>query len=229
MNKSLRTRRVEGRITAEEVLGFEGGAFGRTEWQLAPFDAPKRIIDIGVALAAMPVLILVGVLLLLANPIWNPGPLFYLQKRMGRGCGSFIAIKFRTMRSAPWIARGPDDPLECERVTPLGRFLRVTRLDELPQFINVLNGDMSLVGPRPDYWEHAVHYLKSVPGYRERYEVRPGITGLAQVHSGYAEGVGATIRKTHLDLQYIRSRGLRMELYVLWRTVCVLLTGSGAR
>ena len=88
---------------------------------------------------------------------------------------------------------------------------------------------MSLIGPRPDYWDHAVHYLQSVPGYRERHKVRPGITGLAQVQTGYAEGISATVRKTHLDLRYIRTRSIRMELYVVWRTIVVLSTGFGAR
>ena len=125
--------------------------------------------------------------------------------------------------------RGPDDPLEAERITPLGRFLRRLRIDELPQFLNVLAGHMSLVGPRPDYWDHAAHYLDFIPGYRQRHNVRPGITGLAQVDGGYAEGVNATVEKTRSDLHYIRRSGVAMEVYVLWRTIYVVLTGFGDR
>src|SRR5690606_28915313 len=122
-----------------------------------------------------------------------------------------------------------EDPLETNRVTPLGRLLRRWRLDEVPQFLNVLLGQMSVIGPRPDLWEHAVHFLDTVPGYGARYNLRPGITGLAQVSSGYAEGTQATIEKTKADRQYIWSLGYRTELLVLIRTVLVVLTGHGAR
>lgn len=189
----------------------------------------KRVFDLATSLAALPVIGIAAVVLLVANRIWNPGPLFFVQTRMGRDCRPFRAVKFRTMRPAANIRRGPDDPLEAERITPLGQFLRRSRIDELPQFLNVLAGDMSIVGPRPDYWEHAIHYIDTVPGYRQRHMVLPGITGLAQVDGGYAEGVDATGEKTRLDLEYIRHAGLRMEAYVLWRTVYVVWTGFGAR
>lgn len=177
----------------------------------------------------MPVIAIAAVILLIINPLWNPGALFFVQTRMGRDCRPFPAVKFRTMRPASGKVRGPDDPLEAERITRLGRFLRRSRIDELPQFLNVLAGHMSLIGPRPDYWEHAIHYLDSVPGYRQRHVVLPGITGLAQVDGGYAEGVDATSAKTRLDLEYIRAAGLGMETYVLRRTIHVVCTGFGAR
>lgn len=197
---------------------------------LAPaFTAAKRVFDIAVALVALPLIGAMALLLLVLNPIWNAGPLFYVQTRMGRDCRPFRAVKFRTMRPAARISRGPDDPLEADRITPLGQVLRRSRIDELPQFLNVLAGHMSVIGPRPDYWDHAQHYIDSIPGYRQRHAVRPGITGLAQVESGYAEGVGATVEKTRQDLRYIRSGGLGMELYVLGRTLHVVFTGAGAR
>jgi lipopolysaccharide/colanic/teichoic acid biosynthesis glycosyltransferase len=133
------------------------------------------------------------------------------------------------MRPSHQIMRGPDDPLEAERITSVGRVLRRTRIDELPQFLNVIAGHMSLVGPRPDYWDHATHYLDFIPGYRQRHDVLPGITGLAQVDGGYAEGINATVEKTRHDLRYIRGSGMAMEFYVLWRTIHVVLTGFGAR
>lgn len=193
------------------------------------FLAVKRAFDVLVSIAALPVLAVLVLTLLILNPLWNPGPLFFVQTRMGRGCRPFPAIKFRTMRPARRILRGPDDPVESDRITPLGQFLRRSRIDELPQFLNVLAGHMSLIGPRPDYWEHAIHYLDVIPGYRQRHLVRPGISGLAQVDGGYAEGVDATIAKTRLDLRYIRQSGLAMELYVLRRTAHVVCTGFGAR
>lgn len=191
--------------------------------------AGKRAFDIVIALLALPTVALAALVLLLMNPIWNRGPLFYTQKRMGRRCKPFLAIKFRTMHSALEIDRGPDDPLETERITSLGNFLRRTRIDELPQFVNVLLGQMSLIGPRPDYWDHAIHYLETVPGYRRRHLIRPGITGLAQVDGGYAEGIEATCLKTLHDLRYIRSVGYGVDWYVLRRTVSVVFSGFGAR
>lgn len=192
-------------------------------------EAAKRTFDVVAALLALPFVGLVMLVLLLANPIWNPGPLFFRQTRMGKSCKPFTALKFRTMRTDGGGRRGPDDPLEHERITPLGRFLRRSRLDEIPQFTNILKGEMSLIGPRPDFWDHAIHYLESVPGYRERHVVRPGITGLAQVHLGYAEGLEATFRKVHYDIDYIRTASFWLELRVLWRTVLVVTSGFGAR
>ena len=170
----------------------------------------------------------VGFWLYFANTRWNPGPLFFSQKRMGREGKVFTVLKFRTMRVAPAVARGPDDPLERHRITPLGRWLRRTRVDELPQLWNVLIGQMSLIGPRPDLLEHAEAYVALVPRYNERHGVRPGISGLAQVRMGYAEGVALTARKARLDMIYIRRAGWRMEWLILRRTVIVLLTGFGA-
>ncbi|HUS54351.1 MAG TPA: sugar transferase, partial [Thermohalobaculum sp.] len=181
------------------------------------------------SILALPLIVLTAILLLVVNQFWNAGPLFFLQTRMGQDCKPFRAVKFRTMRPVREIMRGPDDPLEFDRITPLGLFLRRTRIDELPQFINVLSGQMSLVGPRPDYWEHATHYLDFIPGYRQRHDVRPGITGLAQVDGGYAEGVNATVEKTRHDLRYIHGSSAAMEIYVLWRTIVVVFTGFGAR
>ncbi len=195
----------------------------------ASFGIAKRAFDLVVAIAALPLIVLTALVLLAINPVWNAGPLFFLQTRMGRDCRPFRAVKFRTMRPANRIMRGPDDPLEADRITPLGQFLRRSRIDELPQFFNILAGHMSLIGPRPDYWDHATHYLDSIPAYRQRHIVRPGITGLAQVDGGYAEGIDATVEKTRHDLRYIRGSGIAMELYVLWRTIHVVCTGFGAR
>lgn len=189
----------------------------------------KRLVDIVSGILGLGVVAIAGAVLWAVNPIWNPGPLFFRQTRMGKDCKPFTAIKFRTMREAHGPARGPDDPLEHDRITALGRLLRRTRLDEMPQVINILRGEMSLIGPRPDYWNHAVAYVERVPGYRERHRVKPGITGLAQVSLGYAEGVEATYRKVRYDLDYLDRGDWRMELHILWRTVGVLMTGFGAR
>ncbi|MEM7210940.1 MAG: sugar transferase [Pseudomonadota bacterium] len=189
----------------------------------------KRSIDISVAVLALPAVAMIALVLLILNPVWNRGPLIFSQTRMGWRCKPFRAYKFRTMTSAPEISRGPNDPLETDRITRLGTFLRKTRLDEFPQFINVLRGEMSVIGPRPDYWEHAEHYSRTISGYRRRHAMKPGITGLAQVDNGYAEGVDATVVKTQHDLDYINRASLGTDLYIFWRTVKVMLTGFGAR
>lgn len=189
----------------------------------------KRAMDVCVAILALPAVLMIGFVLLILNPFWNKGPLIFSQTRMGWRCKPFKAYKFRTMTFAGEISRGPNDPLETDRITRLGTFLRKTRLDEFPQFINVLRGEMSVIGPRPDYWEHATHYSETISGYRRRHAMRPGITGLAQVDNGYAEGVDATAVKTRHDLDYIERASFATDLYIFWRTVRVMLTGFGAR
>lgn len=187
----------------------------------------KRAGDIFGALCLLPVVILTCLVLLVLNPFLNRGPLFFVQDRMGQGCRSFRAIKFRTMLPAKQIARGPYDALERNRITPLGAFLRKTRLDEVPQSLNVLWGDMSLIGPRPDFLDHALTYLDAVPGYRERHLVRPGISGLAQVTVGYVDSLDAVRSKVAADLYYIRNASLWLDLRIAWATLVVVLTRRG--
>ena len=228
MNKQLQRLDIDMAIRPAAMIGRRGIPAAIHPTTIG-FRIAKCAFDFVVAIAALPLILLTALALLAVNLIWNAGPLFFLQTRMGRDCKPFRAVKFRTMRPTNRIVRGPDDPLEVDRITPLGRFLRRSRIDELPQFFNILAGHMSLIGPRPDYWDHATHYLDSIPTYRQRHIVRPGITGLAQVDGGYAEGINATAEKTRHDLLYIRNRGIVMELYVLWRTIYVVCTGFGAR
>lgn len=188
----------------------------------------KRGFDVGMSLALLAPLIVGGITLLTLNPFLNSGPLLFVQTRMGRGGRPFRAIKFRTMRHAATATRGPDDPLEIERITALGRFLRCSRFDELPQILNVLRGEMSLIGPRPDAYDHAVAYVAAIPEYRMRYSVRPGISGLAQTQLGYAEGIDATRRKVEADLEYIRNAGFALEARIFWATVLTVLGRKGA-
>lgn len=190
--------------------------------------AAKRTFDIVMCLLLAPVMIVTSLVLLLANPSKNAGPLFYVQTRMGRDCKPFRAIKFRSMTCADIIERGADDPLETHRITRLGDFLRRSRLDEIPQIINVIRGDMSLVGPRPDYIVHADEYVETVAGYKERHSVRPGISGYAQTEVGYAEGIEATRNKVAADLYYIGNRSLRLEAWIVWRTIQTVVCRGGA-
>ena len=187
----------------------------------------KPIFDFSISLLLLMPLLAACAVLLLLNPALNRGPLFYTQPRMGRRCRAFSAIKFRTMRPVERMMRQADDPLELDRITPLGHFLRCTRIDELPQVINVLRGEMSLIGPRPDYFHHARRYVRDVPGYRRRHDVRPGISGLAQTGLGYVDCTEGTRRKVALDLRYIDDMSLRLDLYLVWRTIVTVVCRRG--
>ncbi len=187
----------------------------------------KRVFDITVCILLLPLLALLALVLLVINPIWNPGTLFFTQRRMGRHCVPFTIFKFRTMTAAPEVARGPEDPVEADRITPLGQFMRKTRIDEIPQILNVLRGEMSIIGPRPDMYEHAVRFLETVPLYHCRHQVRPGITGFAQVTTGYAEGSAVTAEKARKDRIYIRTACTRMDAIILVRTVRIICASAG--
>ncbi len=190
----------------------------------------KRICDLGFGLFALPIIAILALMLCVLNPIANKGPVFFRQDRMGEGGCRFRVWKFRTMVAPDGPqARGFDAPLETDRVTPLGHLLRRTRLDELPNFLNVLAGDISLVGPRPDLFDHARAYCSIVPYYRARLAVRPGITGLAQVRGGYADTLDAVRRKARLDLIYVRRAGYRLDLYIMRATLGIMFSGFGAK
>lgn len=187
----------------------------------------KRIFDIFVSLLLLPVLILIGIILFILNRFFNSGELFFIQERMGKNCEVFFAIKFRTMTYTREITRKYNDPIEINRITPLGRILRKMRIDELPQVLNVLKGEMSLIGPRPDYYLHALKYLENVEGYRERHAIRPGITGLSQIRLGYAETLEATSNKTSIDNYYIQNLGYIIELKIIFNTILIIIKGLG--
>lgn len=187
----------------------------------------KRIFDVLSSLLLIPFFLLTAVSLLILNPWFNKGSLFYIQTRMGKDCKPFQVFKFRSMIAVTQIERGPEDPIENDRITYLGRIIRKIRLDEVPQIINILKGDMSLIGPRPDYFPHAELFSREIHGYRERHNIRPGISGLAQVKLGYIEGTEATLGKVALDLEYIHNAGFKMDLWLIYRTVITVFKGAG--
>ena len=195
------------------------------------YDTLKRTFDLFCVVAGLPVMLVLAALLLLLNPFFNPGSLFFTQKRMGYGGQPFVMWKFRTMLpcTRDSAVRGAHEALEVDRITALGGILRRTRIDELPNIVNVWKGEMSIIGPRPDAWEHSVHFIASVPRYDQRFRVKPGITGLAQVRGGYADCLRSVRRKARFDHHYVRKARTRLELHILWCTIVVILTGRGAR
>lgn len=170
---------------------------------------------------ALPLMALAAV----AIRVTSPGPALFRQRRVGRRGREFLIYKLRSMRvdaeseSGPVLARDDD-----ERVTRVGRVLRRTRIDELPQLINVLNGDMSLVGPRPERPELAAEFVRRIPRYAERWRLKPGITGLAQVRAEYH--TSAAEKLSH-DLSYLERRSLGLDLRIIARTLRAVIAGTG--
>lgn len=193
------------------------------------FWSSKRVFDIVFSIIGLPFVGVFALIIVAVNPFYNPGALFFVQRRMGRNGRPFRIVKFRTMLPAPTSCRGPEDPVEVDRITPFGAFLRRTRIDETPQLLNVLMGDMSVIGPRPDVFEYAERYMRTVPLYRRRCVVRPGITGYAQVTAGYAEGSGGTLEKARRDAIYVRRANWWLDLRIAATTLVVIATGNGSK
>jgi exopolysaccharide biosynthesis polyprenyl glycosylphosphotransferase len=185
----------------------------------------KRGFDLLVAAPLFVLMLPVMLLVALLVRISSPGPVIYTQERVGKDGRPFTMVKFRTMRVDAERGTGPVLAAENDpRVTWLGRFLRATRLDELPQLWNLLRGDMSFVGPRPERPEFVAQYLKDVQGYGERFRVRPGLTGYAQVNGEYHT---SPTTKLKYDLAYIHNHSLWLDLKILSETVKVILTRRG--
>lgn len=190
----------------------------------------KRIFDVIVAVIGMILLFPVFLITAFLVKLTSQGPVIFKQTRVGRDGKLFEIYKFRTMcvdaekESGPVWAKKND----C-RITPIGKILRKTRIDEIPQFINVLQGDMSIVGPRPERLVFVEKFVKEIPDYEKRLAVKPGITGLAQVWHRYDETIADVKKKIKYDILYIKKFCFWTDLGILMRTVLVVLTGSGAR
>ena len=185
----------------------------------------KRVFDLVVGIPlfvlALPVMLVVAALVRVSSP----GPVLYTQERVGKDGRNFTMVKFRTMRADAERGTGPVLAAENDpRVTFLGRFLRATRLDELPQLWNLLCGDMSFVGPRPERPEFVAQYVQDIQGYGERFRVRPGLTGYAQVNGEYHT---SPTTKLKYDLAYIHNHSLWLDLKIMSETVKVILTRRG--
>ena len=220
---------ITGKVPIESI---------RLSWLLfSPGSHASRLFLISARLASV-VTSIVGLLLslpllpfiILAIKLGSPGPVLYWQNRVGRDDKVFRCYKFRTMRSDAEADTGPtwaedDDP----RVTPMGRFLRKTRIDEIPQLLNVLKGDMSLVGPRPERPEFVAALNKKIPYYHLRHSVRPGITGWAQILYKYGSSIEDAKEKLRYDLYYIKNSSVGLDLLIVLNTLKIVLVGRGAR
>ena len=221
--------RITGRVPVEHAgLNLEVVMPVEQSGWLRFYQLIGGVIDRAIALIGAAVLALVIPFVWLINCLSSPGDLFYRQTRVGAGGRPFRVIKFRSMvmdaekfSGAVWAEE--DDP----RITPAGRFLRRTRLDELPQVWNILRGEMSLVGPRPERPEFVDELSRQIPFYRLRHAVKPGLTGWAQVKYPYGASVEDALVKLQYDLYYIKYRGVYLDLNILLRTVLVVLGMRG--
>lgn len=189
----------------------------------------KRVLDISAVIISMPILLPLSIVLIVLIKLDSPGPALYWQERVGERGTPFRMVKFRSMyveaekNGAQFAAA--DDP----RVTRVGRLMRRYRLDELPQLWNVLRGEMSLIGPRPEQVSFAQAFEAEIPFYSWRHNVKPGITGWAQVQQGYVAGVDDTRIKTEYDLYYVKHLSFWLDLSILLRTVGTVVSGNGSR
>jgi lipopolysaccharide/colanic/teichoic acid biosynthesis glycosyltransferase len=187
----------------------------------------KRALDLLVGLAAVPVFAASIPVVLACDLVGNRGPLFYRQRRVGRHNEEFTIWKYRTMRPsatpAPTHWTTEDDP----RITPFGRILRKTHVDELPQTINLLRGEISTVGPRPEQPSYVQDLTEKIRFYKLRHLVRPGVTGWAQVKYDYGSSDVDAMEKLQYEFWYLRHQGLTLDLRILGRTVRTFVGGSG--
>lgn len=214
----------------EDVCNFSSEIVANIDYSIVNdsflFKIYHRILDIIISIIGLvisiPVIIVFGFLIKKEDG----GPIFYKQDRLGKDGKIIFIYKLRSMRinsetnGAMWAEK--NDP----RVTKVGKFIRKTRIDEIPQFLNILKGEMSIIGPRPERPTLTMEFNDEIPGFINRLVIKPGLTGYAQVHGGYEISPEDKIKE---DLYYIKNRSVFLDLSILFKTVKVIFTGEGAR
>ncbi len=221
--------RVHGQIPIEALKAswlIYGSGFRQNWWRSTVKRTFDIIVSLMLVLLTLPILLVTALIIALESG----SPIVYRQERVGLRGRTFEVLKFRSMRQdaekdgkAVWAAVGDS------RVTAFGRFIRRTRIDELPQFINVLRGEMSFVGPRPERPAFVEILTEQIPFYAVRHSVKPGITGWAQVRYSYGANVEQSMRKLEYDLYYVKNHSLFLDIRILIETVRVVILGEGAR
>lgn len=214
----------------DKIYGFSNEISEELDYSIVNdsflFKIYHRVLDIIIGIVGLvisiPILIIFGIMIKKEDG----GPIFYKQDRLGKDGKVIFIYKLRSMRvdaeknGAVWAEK--NDP----RITKVGRFIRKTRIDEIPQFLNILKGEMSIIGPRPERPTLTMEFNEKIPGFINRLVVKPGLTGYAQVNGGYDISPEDKIKD---DLYYIRNRSLFLDLGILLKTIKVVLTGEGAR
>ena len=187
----------------------------------------KRLFDVTLSLISLIVFSPLFLIICIAQKIWSGGPVFFKQERIGKGGRPFYIYKFRTMvvnneqDGIPRLAEADD----CQ-LTPTGKFLRVHHLDELPQLWNVLKGDMSFIGPRPERKYFIDQIMEIDPRYTELYKIRPGVTSYATLYNGYTDTTEKMLRRLELDLYYLEHRSWWFDLKILFKTFVGIIFGK---
>jgi len=221
---------LTGRVQIEHL---SENSFGSLLPNLA-YRKIKRLIDVGGCALILPFLMVAMALIAISIRLDSPGPVFFRQQRMGYRGRPFTMIKFRSMTVRSALAEAdarvdaitqPDD----DRITRVGRFLRRTRLDELPQILNIMMGEMSWIGPRPEAMDLSIWYEAEIPFYSYRHIVRPGITGWAQVNQGHVADLAEINMKLQYDFFYVKNFSAWLDVLITMRTVVVMLNGFGSK
>lgn len=190
------------------------------------YKAFKRTTDIGCSLFGLLLSIPILILFFILIKLESKGPAFFIQERVGRNGKKFNIYKLRSMvvdaekNGAQWATKND------ARVTKVGKFIRKTRVDEIPQLFNVLKGDMSLIGPRPERHIFTEQFEQEIPGFKQRLFIKPGVTGWAQVNGGYDI---TPKEKYELDMEYIGKQSIKLDILIIFYTIKIVFTGSGAR
>jgi lipopolysaccharide/colanic/teichoic acid biosynthesis glycosyltransferase len=195
----------------------------------SPYRLWKRAFDVTAVVLTAPFSLLVAGIVALIVLFDTGRPILFWQHRVGYGGRPFRMVKFRTMRTDAETNGDAFATMDDSRVTTTGRFLRQYRLDEIPQLWNVLRGDMSVIGPRPEQLSFAKQFGGDIPLYDHRHSVAPGITGWAQVNDGYAASVDETRSKLRHDFFYVKHCSLHLDILIVWRTIVTVMTGFGSR
>jgi exopolysaccharide biosynthesis polyprenyl glycosylphosphotransferase len=217
---------LSGQVKMNSIFGallIQVNQDNMPDWQ----HSTKRLIDIVASLIALIILSPLFLILAVLVKLSSKGPVFFKQERIGINGKPFNIIKFRTMyvgaeKNGPQLSSSDD-----KRITPLGKFLRKTRLDEFPQFWNVLKGDMSIVGPRPERQFYIDQISAKDPQYLYLHKVRPGITSWGQVKYGYAENVDEMVQRMKYDLLYIRNMSLSLDFKIMFYTIAIIIKAKG--
>jgi sugar transferase (PEP-CTERM system associated) len=219
--------KLTGKLSVEMLrpswIIFSGGGKRSTVWGIA-----RRLFNSVTAMIGLTLSLPIAVIAAIAIKLDSPGPVFYTQERVGKNGRIFKIIKFRSMRqdaeadgTAQWAAK------RDSRITRVGAFIRRTRIDEIPQFLNILRGEMSFVGPRAERPQFIEQLTEQIPFYSQRHLVEPGLTGWAQVNYGYGASVEDAMQKLQYDLYYIKNVSLLFDIWIMFKTIKIVLFGYG--
>jgi len=216
---------VTGRVRITHISENQMGA-------LLPspgYERMKYVFDLTIIVLLLPLVLPLALITAILIRLESPGPAIFTQERVGQGNRNFRIYKFRSMVMASEVKGARFASENDSRITRVGQVIRKLRIDEIPQFINVVKGEMSLIGPRPEQRAFVERFDREIPFYSYRHVVRPGITGWAQVMQGYAASADDTRLKIELDFYYIKHCSLALDLLIVLRTIQTVLTGFGAR